>query len=90
MVDTGNTSKHSLDNKVDLVNTLYMASKLNPTISNKPSTIVTIVLLIFIFPLGWVVMWLWPRWPMKVKFIVTVAPIIFYVGLIYILGLFAK
>lgn len=39
--------------------------------SEDTKTIVTVLLLIFFFPIGLILMWLWPAWSKKVKVIIT-------------------
>ena len=51
--------------------------------SEDTKTIVTVLLLIFFFPVGLILMWLWPAWSKKVKVIVTAVG----VGLPVLIGL---
>jgi hypothetical protein len=44
-------------------------------ISDSTKSIVTLLLLIFAFPVGVIVMWFWPKWAKWVKILVT-APIV--------------
>ncbi|HOD01460.1 MAG TPA: zinc ribbon domain-containing protein [bacterium] len=39
-------------------------------------TIVTVLLLIFVFPIGVIVMWFWPKWKVWVKLLITLIAII--------------
>jgi len=39
--------------------------------SNGAKTIITILLLIFIYPLGIVLMWVWTKWPIWIKILLT-------------------
>jgi len=39
--------------------------------SEDAKTIVTVLLLIFFFPVGLILMWLWPAWSKKMKMIIT-------------------
>lgn len=48
------------------------------------STLVTIVLLLFFYPAGLIVMWVWPKWNIWVKVLVTVVPILL-IGLMVLL-----
>jgi hypothetical protein len=34
-------------------------------------TLVTVLLLIFVFPVGWIVMWFYSKWPVWVKLLVS-------------------
>ena len=45
-------------------------------------TIVTVLLLIFVFPIGVIVMWFWPKWKVWVKLLITLIAIIpiFFMG----------
>jgi len=42
------------------------------TKSNQTSTIVTIILFLISYPIGLIVMWIWPKWSKKIKIGVTV------------------
>lgn len=44
--------------------------------SGDTKTLVTILLLIFIFPVGWIVMWFYPKWPVWVKLLVSLPTIV--------------
>ncbi len=39
--------------------------------SSDTKTLVTVLLLVFAFPAGFVLMWIWTAWPKWVKFLVT-------------------
>lgn len=55
---------------------------LNQQPQNNTPTIVTVLLLIFLPPIGVIVMWLWPKWKVWVKVLVTIVPVLlmFVVG----------
>lgn len=55
--------------------------------SNDTRTIVTVLLLIFVFPVGLIVMWVWPRWPGWVKLLISVPLISAAVAVSSLLGL---
>ncbi len=44
--------------------------------SNTAPSIITILLLFFFYPMGLVVMWLWPKWKIWLKLILTIIPIV--------------
>ncbi len=54
--------------------------------SNDTRTIVTVLLLIFVFPVGLIVMWVWPRWPGWVKLLISVPLILAAVVVSSLLG----
>lgn len=41
------------------------------TTSEDTKTIVTILLLVFVYPAGFILMWVWTKWKMWVKFLVS-------------------
>lgn len=43
---------------------------------NSTPTIVTVLLLIFMFPIGVIVMWIWPKWKKWVKILITLLALI--------------
>jgi type II secretory pathway pseudopilin PulG len=49
------------------------------TKTNTTTTIITVLLLIFIWPLGVIVMWLATKWPIWLKLVLTILPLIFLV-----------
>lgn len=53
----------------------------NQGASNDTRTIVTVLLLIFLFPIGFIVMWVWPKWPSWVKIIISLPIVLFFVGI---------
>ena len=44
----------------------------NTTNSNTLANLLTILLLILLFPVGAIVMWVWPKWQAWVKIIITI------------------
>lgn len=44
-------------------------------------TIVTVLVLLFAYPLGLIIMWLWPKWPKWIKFLVTIPLILAILGI---------
>ncbi len=54
---------------------------MNQEQNNNISTLVTVLLLIFVFPLGLIVMWIWPKWARKTKLLVTLLPLLVFGGL---------
>lgn len=49
--------------------------------SEDTKTIVTILLLIFIFPVGFLLMWFWTKWKLLVKILVSIIPLLLLVPL---------
>lgn len=56
--------------------------------SDSTSTLVTILLLIFVAPAGLIVMWFWPKWPTWVKILVSLLVIIPLIIVLMFGGLF--
>lgn len=50
--------------------------------SNDTKTIVTVLLLIFVFPVGLIVMWMWPKWPTWVKWLISIPIVLMILGLV--------
>ncbi len=67
-----------------------MAKSQQPTTSNDTKTIVTVLLLIFVYPIGLIVMWVWPTWPRWIKWLITTPVILFFLALILILVIVAN
>lgn len=44
----------------------------NQETSDTSATIVTALALIFLYPLGVIIMWFWPKWPLWVKIILSI------------------
>ncbi len=64
-----------------------MASKKGSSgTSEDTKTIVTVLLLLFVFPLGLVLMWFWTKWPSWIKLLISVPIII--LGFLFIVGVF--
>lgn len=51
--------------------------------SEDTKTLITILLLIFVFPIGLIVMWILPKWPLWVKLLVSL-PITLLIGAILV------
>lgn len=51
--------------------------------TNDNSTLVTVLLLIFAYPIGMIVMWFWPKWKVWVKLLVSLP---FVIGIIAIVA----
>lgn len=49
--------------------------------SKDTKTIITVLLLIFVFPVGFILMWVWTKWPAWVKIIISLPIIIAIVGI---------
>ena len=50
--------------------------------SNDTKTIVTVLLLIFLYPIGVILMWFWTTWPKWVKLIITIPSLLVIGGII--------
>lgn len=48
-----------------------MANTKPKGMSNDTKTLVTVLLLVFAFPAGFVLMWVWTSWPKWVKFLIS-------------------
>lgn len=48
-----------------------MASSKSQGMSSDTKTLVTVLLLVFAFPAGFVLMWVWTSWPKWVKFLIS-------------------
>lgn len=57
-------------------------------LANDNKTTITLLLLIFVYPLGLIVMWFLPKWPVWVKILVSL-PIILFIILIVAFVIFA-
>lgn len=67
-----------------------MANKQESGLSEDAKTIITILLLIFVFPIGIIMMWIWMKWPVWVKILVTLVvalPFLIVIGAVSALGL---
>ncbi|NMC36207.1 hypothetical protein GYA49_04130 [Candidatus Beckwithbacteria bacterium] len=53
-------------------------------VSEDMKTLVTILLLIFVFPIGFIVMWAWPRWKTWVKLLVSLPTILIFLFALFI------
>lgn len=57
-----------------------------PIIANTPpndnKTLITVLLLIFFFPLGFILMWFWTKWPKWVKIVISLPTILIILGVI--------
>lgn len=65
-----------------------MNTKTNPTPSSMSSdtkNIITILLLLFFYPVGVIVMWVWKLWPTWVRLLVSVPAIL--IGLVVAFGI---
>lgn len=47
-------------------------------LSEDTKAIVTVLLLVTCFPVGIIVMWIWTRWPIWLKVLITVIPLMFF------------
>lgn len=64
-----------------------MANKTsNQEMSGDTKTIITIVLLLFVWPVGLILMWLWMKWPIWLKVFLTIIPFIIVIFILFILG----
>lgn len=50
--------------------------------SEDTRTIVTVILLIFAYPIGLIVMWVWTHWPKWLKIILSLPVILFFIGML--------
>ena len=48
-----------------------MANSKSEGMSSDTKTLVTVLLLVFAFPAGFVLMWVWTSWPKWVKFLIS-------------------
>ncbi len=56
-----------------------MAEKGNSiALSEDTKAIITVLLLVTCFPVGIIVMWIWTRWPIWLKVLITVIPLMFF------------
>lgn len=55
----------------------------NQGTSNETKSIVTVLLLIFIYPIGVILAWFWTRWPVWVKIVVGLPVVIIIVAVIW-------
>lgn len=51
-------------------------------VSADTKTIVTVLLLLFVYPVGLILMWVWTNWPKWVKFLLTLPVVLFILGMI--------
>jgi hypothetical protein len=58
-------------------------------ISNDTKTIVTVLLLIFAYPVGVIVMWAWPKWVVWVKFLVSLPIVIVLFAISFAIVMFS-
>lgn len=61
-----------------------MARK-NKGTSQDTRTLITVLLLLFAFPVGLITMWLWSRWSTGIQFLITSVTVLFLVGC-FVLG----
>ncbi|QQG40966.1 MAG: hypothetical protein HYV37_01435 [Candidatus Levyibacteriota bacterium] len=62
----------------------------NQGMSEDTKTIITVLLLIFVFPVGVILMWVWMKWPTWVKILITlvmILPLLVVIGAVSALGL---
>lgn len=59
-----------------------MASTEQNSLSKDTKTIITAILLVFFFPVGFILMWIWTSWPKWVKWLITTPIIIGILGII--------
>lgn len=52
-------------------------------------SIITVLLLIIFYPLGFLALWFWSRWPLWLKFILSIPMTIILILLVCIIALFA-
>jgi hypothetical protein len=57
-----------------------MTNKQTQTTSEDTKTIATVLLLIFMFPVGIILMWFWTKWKIWVKLLITLPAIIFLIS----------
>lgn len=53
-------------------------TKKSMELSEDTKAIVTVLLLVTCFPVGIIVMWIWTRWPIWLKVLITVIPLMFF------------
>lgn len=61
------------------------ASRNSASASDDTRTIVTILLLLFVYPVGLILMWFWSRWKVWVKLLVTVFTLLPYILLLFMM-----
>lgn len=66
-----------------------MASVQNQSDSENTKTIITVLLLVFVYPVGLIVMWFLPRWRTWVKILLSLPVILLIVGLLSSVALIA-
>jgi hypothetical protein len=54
--------------------------------SNDTKTLVTVLLLIFVFPIGFILMWVWAKWKLWVKIIVSLPTLLLFLGFIIMIA----
>jgi hypothetical protein len=64
-----------------------MSDVQNTGTSNDTKAIITVLLLVFLYPIGLLVMWFWTKWKLWVKLLVS-APVLLFI-VIMILGILA-
>jgi len=51
------------------------AASVQPGASNDTRTIVTVLCLLFLFPIGLILMWFWSEWKLWIKLLITILPV---------------
>lgn len=59
-------------------------------VSEDTRTIVTVLALFLFYPVGLIVMWVWPRWPKWVKFLISLPLILVVLGIAFVIFVAAK
>lgn len=58
-------------------NTPQPVQPVSQGMSNDTKSIITILLLIFVAPVGFIVMWFFPKWPLWLKFVISLPALLF-------------
>lgn len=56
-------------------------------VSNDTKTIVTVLLLTFVFPVGFILMWVWAPWRLWVKLLASFPFLVLFIGLFSVITL---
>jgi hypothetical protein len=68
-----------------------MKEKPAQQLSYDTKTIIVVLLLVFVYPVGILLMWIWKLWPLWLRILLTVLlilPILFVLGLLFLLAVF--
>lgn len=57
--------------------------RLKKPMSEDTKSIITVLLLLFAFPIGVILMWVWSKWALWLRLVITLVPIIFFASIVY-------